>query len=170
MRLLKLPHGVYRGIVPLTVRGSAKRAIFAQCRLNLGNPVRRRRLLPALPYARLFCGFAVMSTRGAMFCRGRGRIARFRRIALGPCDRAIAYTYSVSDQTRHRQTTRCKHSHSPKERGGVSASPSQMIYCWPSAVGTTPDKYTVNIRSLSCRRRTLKTTFCPGFSLLTALR
>src|SRR5690349_8484243 len=42
-------------------------------------------------------------------------------------------------------------------------------YCWFSA-GTFPDRYTVAIRSLSWRRRILKTISSPAFKLDTALR
>ena len=39
-----------------------------------------------------------------------------------------------------------------------------------SAAGTTPGRNTVIVRSVLLRRRTLNTMFCPGLSLLTALR
>src|SRR5271163_3433797 len=42
-------------------------------------------------------------------------------------------------------------------------------YCWFSA-GTTPGRNTVNTRSLSCRRRTLNTTWSPGLSFEITLR
>src|SRR5690242_15728690 len=41
-------------------------------------------------------------------------------------------------------------------------------YCW--LFGTEPDRYSVSMRSLSWRRRTLKTISSPGFSLETTLR
>lgn len=173
MCLLELLHRLHRRSVPLPIRAAAKRAIFAERRLNFGNPVRRRRLLPALPRTGPLRRFSVMSACGVVLgSRRRGAGALFRRarrIALRQNPRP-AYTHSASYQTRQRQTTGYKHLHSLKEKREANTPPFPIGYCWPSAAGTTPDKNTVNTRSLSCRRSTLNTTFCPGFSLLTAFR
>src|SRR5579859_567899 len=53
--------------------------------------------------------------------------------------------------------------------GDASVSP-QAYCCGFSAAGTTPDRNNVKMRSLSIRRKTLKTTLSPGFSFLTAAR
>jgi hypothetical protein len=102
-----------------------------------------------------------------MLCRGRFG----SRLALRP---RTGSTYTQSADYQKRQScvdtsVRSPHNQDENKKGRPESLP-EIYCCWLSAAGTTPDRYTVRVRSLSCFRSTLNTTFCPGFSLATALR
>jgi len=152
MRRLILFHCLNRGIVPFPVRRACIRTISRQCALNFRNSIRRRRFLPRLPPRTLFSFFrsGLMRTGRAgwrfLFCR---RTLRLRSLS--------------------RYTQPCYKNKQQGWENDFSADHCLLFSSyWTFSAGTTPGKNTVRIRSLSCRRRTLNTTFCPGLSLVTA--
>jgi hypothetical protein len=161
MRFLEFPGRLNGRSVPLPIRFSREGTVFRERLLNLGNAVGSGSLLPPLPPAR-FPRFSFPVRRAPRFGRSglvRRRALRFRRTRK--------HTQSRRKKQRQGRVGRFSESHS--EWCWVWLSRYRRRYCWPSA-GTLPDKYSVRIRSLSCRRSTLNTTSSPFFSFVTVLR
>ena len=108
MGLLKALHGLGRGIVPLPVRGPRVCPTFRQRGLNLGDALRRRRLLHLPATARFLCRlgrFAVMRR-----CSGF-RSGWFFLCWRLPPHRTSRHTQPRCDKQRQGQEGRCSQSH-----------------------------------------------------------
>jgi hypothetical protein len=171
MGALKLFHRVHRGVVPFSSRRIRVGPVFCQRLLNLRNSLRGRSHLPLVFLARtdFFCGSVPTLARALRrSCLGGGRLR------LG-CRRlrdanASKHTRACRHQQRQAQVHRSSQNH-PASVSNQLRTPCHPVrpvsYCLLSA-GTTPGRNTVNVRSLSPRRRTLNTTFSPGFRAATA--
>ncbi len=161
MRLLEFPGRFNRRSVPFPIRFSREGTVFRERLLNFGNAVGSRGLLPPLPPVR-FLRFSFSVRRAPSF----GRSGLLRRSGLRP-RRIRKQAQPCRKKQRQGRVGRFSESHG--EWCWVWLSRYCRSYCWPSA-GTFPDKYSVRIRSLSCRRRTLNTTSSLFFSFDTVLR
>lgn len=169
MRFLKLSQRTFGGIVPLPAGCTCVRAVFRERFLNLGDAVRSWSLLAPL---------AVMGSPGVFFVV-RGAVRRFLRSGALRSRRSGEQTQPRCQEQRRNQQLGYANVHVRCRDGtfvlpdfapfdAILVSAAAPRYCW--LFGTEPDRYSVSIRSLSWRRRTLKTMSSPGLSLETTLR
>lgn len=164
VRLLEFFHGVNSVGVPLAAGFAAERTVFGKGALNFGNTIGSRGFLPLRSASCFSCGFRAM--RLGTGPRGR----RFCGCSALPLRGGPGYTHASCNEQRQGQVGRFAHSHRFRLiRCGRRCRLPRVYCCWLSA-GTTPDKNTVRMRSLSWRRNTLNTTFSPALSFLMAAR